>query len=75
MCVIDSKPFHCEKCKQSGKIIINEISTCTSCPEKDNEYNQFECPELQENVLTPLTGDQQGSDASLEKTHEIFYTK
>ena len=56
MCVIDSKLLHCQKCKQSGKIIVNEISTCTSCPERDSEYNQFECPKLQENTLPPLTG-------------------
>ncbi|KAK7946445.1 uncharacterized protein PG986_010766 [Apiospora aurea] len=56
MCVIDSKLFHCEKCKKVAKIVVNEISTCSNCPVRDYEHKQFECPELVEKALRPLTG-------------------
>ncbi|KAK8073938.1 hypothetical protein PG994_004837 [Apiospora phragmitis] len=56
MCVIDSKPVFCQKCRRIGKIVVNEISTCTECPEENGEYKHFLCPELQETVLPPLQG-------------------
>ncbi|KAK6840123.1 hypothetical protein PG987_005989 [Apiospora arundinis] len=56
MCIVDSKYFHCEKCKQVRKIVVNEISTCTKCPERDYDHKQFECPDLIDNTLPAISG-------------------